>query len=100
MAVRITNISRSGVVNATTGDIELEEALRVRWADDNDNVGYVVLDFATYTAIEAEWADGQGTTFTAIDAAMDTALAAQYVQQDDETSTQIATGRSGYTFTS
>lgn len=98
MAVRITNISRQTIQDGSGVPIR-EDALTVYWADDNDNRGVCKLDFATYTSIEAEWADGQGTTFTAIDAAMDAELASEYVQQDDETSSGISTGRGGYTFT-
>lgn len=97
MAVRIKRITRHHEVN-DSGIVVPAEALTVFWADDNDNEGVLTLDFATYTSIEAEWNEGQGTTFTAIDAAVDTALTANYETQDDNTSTQIATGRGGYTF--
>lgn len=99
MAIRMKYIVQHITIN-TDGAAEYEPALTVYWADDEDNEGLVKLDFATYTSIEAEWADGQGTTFTAIDAAMDAYLTANGAEtQDDQTSSEIGTGRGVYTFT-
>lgn len=98
MAFRIKQIwQNTAPVDAASPADHLDPALIVTWADDDDNEGLVRLEFATYTSIEAEWNGGQGTTFTAIDAALDTELATVALP-DSGYSSGINTGKDNYNF--